>query len=778
MNPGEVTSARRPRPMPEPPLFSRDDILGGRLAIERRAGRVMNTIEARVSHMRSETRNAVEALFSGTEREFTRTFGDDYIRSLKMGMRAGDASGLPDLERFARHWKQLVPPEADSRAALIQVLGQRFGASPESAPQTLAAAGYGEPGVQASFARLYGLAVEDALRAMPPAVGRPAPSVNGTPDDAEEMALRDAESALEWMSVPAGTVLIREGDSSDYLYFIVSGRLRVTATVGTEQRVITDVGRGEIQGEMGVLTGEVRTASVTAMRDSEVVRLPQAEVLRMVYQSPRMLLRMNQILARRLRVEMAQKPRVPSLQMTISVIPLSPDAPVRELTRGIVRALERIGTVSHIDVERCEREFPRAGEGADSSSDGEFLAWLSEQESRHQFVVYEVSSLPGAWADLCIRQADRIAIVAAPGAKPDITNAERRIAELNASARLELVLVRESAGERPIDTRLWLENRKVTSHHNVVLSEPAHIARMARCISGHAVGLVLGGGGARGYAHIGAWRALEEAGIPVDIVGGTSVGAIMAAGMAMDQTPDQMDELGRLFAAARLRDLTLPLVSFFSSRELSRLLHTHAGNTRIEDLWRQFFAISTSLSRAEPVVHTKGPVWQAVRASAAIPGLFSPVPTADGDLLVDGAIMNNVPVDIMRELCERGPIIAINLSARNESGVRYDIGASVSGWRVLWSRLNPFAATVQAPSIFSTLLRTTEAGSTHRMRTSQVLGQADLLISPPVEPFKLFDFGSHRELIELGHRHVSAVLESWIVDNPEFKKRFVQPPPP
>ena len=224
MNPGEVTSARRPRPMPEPPLFSRDDILGGRLAIERRAGRVMNTIEARVSHMRSETRNAVEALFSGTEREFTRTFGDDYIRSLKMGMRAGDASGLPDLERFARHWKQLVPPEADSRAALIQVLGQRFGASPESAPQTLAAAGYGEPGVQASFARLYGLAVEDALRAMPPAVGRPAPSVNGTPDDAEEMALRDAESALEWMSVPAGTVLIREGDSSDYLYFIVSGR--------------------------------------------------------------------------------------------------------------------------------------------------------------------------------------------------------------------------------------------------------------------------------------------------------------------------------------------------------------------------------------------------------------------------------------------------------------------------------------------------------------------------------------------------------------------------
>ena len=774
---GEARNDRGAPPVAEPPFLSRDEILGGRLAIERRAGRVMNTIEARVSHMRTETRHAVEALFNGTEGEFTRTFGDDYLRSLKMGLRAGDAPSLADIERFTRHWRQLVPLEAEPRAALIQALADRFRASPESSPHALAATGYGEAEVHGAYARLYGTSLDEALRAsatQPEWPVRPAVSAD---DDAEEMALREAEAAVEWMSVPAGTVLIREGDSPDYLYFIVSGRLRVTATIGSALRVITDVGRGEIQGEMGVLTGEVRTASVTAMRDSEVVRLPQAEVLRMVYQSPRMLLRMNQILARRLRVEMAHTPRVPSLQMTIAVIPLSPDAPVRELTRAMVRVLERIGTVSHIDLERCEREFPRSGADADVSVDGELLAWLSEQESRHQFVVYEVSPLPGAWTDLCIRQADRIALVAAPGAKPDITAADRRVAELNASARQELVLIRGAVDTRPTDTRLWLQLRNVTTHHNVVLSEPSHIARFARRISGHAVGLVLGGGGARGYAHIGAWRALEEAGIPIDIVGGTSVGAIMAAGMAMDRTPDQMEELGRLFATARLKDLTLPLVSFFSSHEITRLLRANAGNVRIEDLWRKFFAISTSLTRAEPVVHTKGPVWQAARASAAIPGLFSPVPTADGDLLVDGAIMNNVPVDVMREMCERGPVIAINLSARAETGGQYGFGASVSGWRVLWSRLNPLAATIQTPSIFSTLLRTNEAGSTYRMRTSQVLSQADLLINPPVEQYRLFDFGSHRELIGLGYAHISAVLETWITENPEFKKRFVQAQP-
>ena len=757
-------------------FLSREDVLGGRLSVERRARRVVSTVEARVSHMRIETRLAVQALFSCRESEFTRTFGDDYIRSLRMGFRSSDAPGLRDIERFAHHWKQLVPPEPETRASFIQALAERFGASPTTAPDTLESAGYQDEAVRAAYQRLYGRPLDEGCFSEN-ASAPPIPRTETMSEEPEAAALSEAESVLEWLSVPAGTVLIREGDAPDYLYFIVSGRLRVTATSGTEQRVITDVGRGEIQGEMGVLTGEPRTASVTAMRDCEVVRLPQAEVLRMLYQSPRMLLRMNQILARRLRVELSRGPRISSPQMTIAVIPLTPTAPAHELTVAMVGVLERLGTVSYVHRERIEREFPRFQAGANPSADGEILAWLNEQELSHSCVVYQADPLPSPRTDLCIRQADRVALVAAPGASPDITDIERRVSELNASARLELVLIRPDNGSRPVDSRRWLQLRAVAAHHNVVLSEPSHVARFARRIAGHAIGLVLGGGGARGYVHIGACRALEEEGIPIDFVGGTSVGAIMAAGIATDRTPDEMDELGRLFATARLKDLTLPLVSFFRSREMTRLLHRHTASVRIEDLWRPFFAISTSLARAEPVVHTTGPLWQAARASSAIPGLFSPVPTASGDLLVDGGIMNNVPVDVMRTFCERGPVIAINLSARSEPTDHFSFGAEVSGWRVLWSRLNPFAQAIEAPSIFNTLLRTTEAGSAHRMRTTQVLSQADLLISPPVEQFRMLDFGSREELVALGHRHVAAALEQWLGENPDFKKKFVQASP-
>ena len=749
-------------------LISRHDILGGRLSTERRAGRVVSTIEARVAHMRAETRQAVHALFSGTETEFTRTFGDDYLRAVKMSAQFAAAPSLADIERFARQWKQLVPEDPDVRAAVIQSLVTRYGVSPETTPAALESVGYMTGVVQEAYQRLYTRPLDAAVFAD----ARPAPAPSSSAGDSQDAALADAEAALEWMSIPAGTALIREGDSPDYLYFVVSGRFRVTAEHGGEQRFIADVGRGELIGEMGVLTGEPRTASVIAMRDSEIVRLPQAEVLRLTYQSPRMLLRINQVLARRLRAELSHTPRVPSPRMTIAVVGLSPDADVKELSRSLVRELERLGPVSHISKERAEREFPRLNAGADPSLDGELLAWLSEQEARNYFVVYESARGPGAWADLCIRQADRIALVAAPGAAPGLTDTDHRVTQLNATARVELVLLHKSVEERPSNSRAWLKDRTVAAHHQVVLSDGPLVARFARRLSGNAIGLVLGGGGVRGYFHIGAWRAIEEAGLPIDIIGGTSVGALMGCGMVTDRTPDEMDELGHLFAGSKLKDLTLPIVSFFRSREISRLLRSHTDNVRIEDLWRPFFCVSTSLGHAEPVVHSRGPLWQAARASSAIPGLFSPVPTADGDLLVDGGVMNNVPVDVMRGLCERGPVIAINLSAKPEQAGHYEFGASISGWQVLASRINPFARPIQAPSIFSTLLRTTEAGSIHRTRTSEVLSMADLLLSPPVDQFRLLDFSSHDELIRLGYDWTKAALNDWFQRDVELKPRF------
>jgi NTE family protein/lysophospholipid hydrolase len=755
--------------MAESNFLSRADLLQGRLSTERKGARVLGTIEARVSHMRSESKLAVQALFSGREDEFKRTFGDDYLRSLKLGAQFAEAPALRDIERLAGTWRQLVPAEADTRAALINALIARYAVSPSTAPLTLDAAGFNDQAVRTAYQQLFRTAIEDITFPEPPA--EPPPASHEASSDLMAAALREAEEALEWMSAPAGTVLIREGDPPDYLYFIISGRLRITTGNGPELRQIADLGRGELVGEIGVLTGEQRTASATAMRDSEVVRLPQAEVLRMAYQSPQMLLRVNHILAQRLRVELTAKPRSKVLQLTIAVVALEPGAPVRDLTAVVVESLGRLGPVAHVTRERAEREFARIGAGVDPAEDGEFLAWLSEQETRNHFVVFEAENAPGRWTDLCIRQADRVALVARATAAEGTAPVEARITQLNPTARRELVLV-HADGSRPEGTRRWLDGRTLAAHHHVVVSDPTLTGRLARRLVGQSVGLVLGGGGARGYAHIGAWRAIEEAGIPVDMIGGTSVGAMMAAGMATGRNAREMEELGRIFASAGISDLTLPMVSFFSSRSVSSLLYEHSGGARIEDLWCRYFAVSTSLRRSEPVIHTRGPLWKAARASAAIPGLFPPVATADGDLLVDGGIMNNLPVDIMRSFCERGPVIAIDLSVQTERTEQYRFGTAVSGWGVLWSRLNPLARKVEAPSIFTTLLRTTEAGSVHRMRTGEVVRMADLVVHPPLEQVGLLDLRNSGALMQLGYEATAAALDRWLRENPEIGAKF------
>ena len=175
------------------------------------------------------------------------------------------------------------------------------------------------------------------------------------------------------------------------------------------------------------------------------------------------------------------------------------------------------------------------------------------------------------------------------------------------------------------------------------------MAYLARCLTGHALGLVLGGGGARGFAHIGVYRALVEASLHVDLVGGTSMGAIVTGVIGLGVDWRQMADIAASISSPlKLFDPTLPLVSLFSSGKVTQLTHMVYGDALIEDLWRPIYCVSSNLTRSTETVYRRGPLWKAVRASMAIPGIFAPV-LHEGDVQVDGAVMNNLPIDVMRE---------------------------------------------------------------------------------------------------------------------------------
>jgi NTE family protein/lysophospholipid hydrolase len=293
-------------------------------------------------------------------------------------------------------------------------------------------------------------------------------------------------------------------------------------------------------------------------------------------------------------------------------------------------------------------------------------------------------------------------------------------------------------------------------------------------VTGQAVGLVLSGGGARGHAHAGVLRALDEFGIEVDLIGGTSMGALIGGASARGASYAEIVDLMRRFSSRRrLLDPTLPLTSLFAARKVTRMLHAALGEASIEDLWRPFYCVSSNLTRAEAMIHREGPLWAAVRASLAIPGVYAPV-LHEGDVLVDGGAINNFPLDVMRDLGEAGTVIGVNASAPKDRVERYQFGAHVSGWQVLLSRLRLWPEPVRAPSLLATLLRTMELSGTPQLKSPAFLQLADMLILPATEKFGVLDFAEYAMIVEAGYRAARQEHDRWqrVVAEGKALRRF------
>jgi len=213
--------------------------------------------------------------------------------------------------------------------------------------------------------------------------------------------------------------------------------------------------------------------------------------------------------------------------------------------------------------------------------------------------------------------------------------------------------------------RAWLEVAPVTAHHHVRIGRRADFERVVRRLLGRSVGVVLGGGGARGIAHVGVLHALQEAGVPVDFIGGASMGSIFAAGWARGWNAEVMlAKVREVFSSKKaVVDLTFPAVALTVGAKLERVLRGLFEGLRIEDLWTPFFCTSTSLGRPGIVVHERGILWESIRASVSLPAIFPPVRSGN-DLLVDGGVLDNLPVATMVRLCDGGPWSASAMAAR------------------------------------------------------------------------------------------------------------------
>lgn len=571
-------------------------------------------------------------------------------------------------------------------------------------------------------------------------------------------AFRELEAAVEWRRVGAGEVLIRQGEASDAMYVVVTGRFR-TVVKGPDggDVAVRETGAFSTLGELGLLADLPRSATVLALRDAEVIRLGREAFRAFSLRHPEALLKVASIVAERQmnghapRVRASNPASAPG-GLTFAILPLTSSLEARALGRTLAEDLGRLGQTLALDRAAFDERHGRKGAGETPLSGPLSLAVdvsLRELEDRTRYLLLDAGSEWTPWTERCLRRADRILLVADSAARPLPGDIEERLVALKLPARTELVFVHPASTTDPQGTAEWLSRRDIADHHHVRVGNRRDEERLARRLAGRGVGLVLGGGGARGVAHIGVIRAVEEAGIAVDLVGGTSMGSVVAAGYALHGCAAPLVSLAETFSdPSKIYDRTLPLVSLMSGGKLLRLLKALYGDRAIEDLWMPYFSISTNLTRARIDVDRRGPLWRAVRKSMSIPGVFPPI-VEDGEVIVDGGVVDNFPVERMASRADCGTVIGVNVAPAVDKVKPYRFGPELSGWQVLRGRVLPWAKKMRAPSLVGSLLRTQEINSVMALRSG--LRFVDLLVEPSVDGFRMNEYDRHVELIAAGY---------------------------
>jgi lysophospholipid hydrolase len=588
----------------------------------------------------------------------------------------------------------------------------------------------------------------------------------GERDAAELAALLPQVERLE---LKRGDVLFRQGEDADRMFVVISGRLRIVArdADGTET-FVDEIGRGDTVGERSLLIGDVRAATVYALRDTAVgvITRPLFENLKRQY--PEVMARLAHIALHRMQRRAATPNAFHAADaVSFAVLPVGVPrggVPLAAFAKRLTSALSAGGsTALHLSSARLDGLLGTPGLAqveAGQSSEPMLAAWLQRQEHGYSYVIYQADDAWSPWTERCLRMADRVLLVGLGASAPVPTELDEPLARHSDPTATELVLLQPDHVLRPSGTAAWLARYPAADHHHIRLGRTSDFDRFVRRSTGRGLGLVLGGGGARGFAHIGVFRALAECGVAVDLVGGTSMGAILSGTFAMGLSYRDTLKLARQLASPlKLFDPTVPVVSLFASGKVTRLLKRLFGDTQIEDLWMPCFCVSSNLTHAVAMVHRRGPLWKAVRASMAIPGIFSPM-LAEGDLLVDGGVLNNLPIDVMQRLNHDGPIIAVNVFPDVDLLRDYRFGPSISGWQALASKLNPLRRQDDgAPLMLESLVRVLALNDVHQAKTKRAF--ADVYIRPPVEKYNILDFGAYAQIANIGYRSARQALEDW-----------------
>ncbi len=529
-------------------------------------------------------------------------------------------------------------------------------------------------------------------------------------DDASLAMLLDR---ARWFSLAGGLELFRQGDAPDGLYFVLSGRLIVVRNDAFGEEVVGYVRAGDPVGEMSLLARESRSASAYALRDTELLAVDPADAEWLLDNCADFAHALaNSIVAR------ARHPAssfVRARPRVFALIGTSPSIDIEQRARTLARAIERYGRRAALI------------EAPDRLAEGEF----EDIESAHDVTLLTARVGDSFEYRFALRHADRFLVFARQDARPPrpFPLSPTEDSPARKFRLVDIAMLHEGAKSGSVAD--WVD--AVDAHRVFHVSGRRTEERLARAIAGCSVGIVMSGGGARAYAHIGAIKAIRERRVPIDFLGGASMGAVIAACVAMGWDDAEIEGRVRdaFVTSNPLGDHVLPVVALTRGLRVEERLKRHFGDTLIEDLELPFFCTSSEMTRGVTRIHRRGLLRDALRASISLPGILPPVVT-EGELLVDGAVMNNFPTDLMNSL-HRGVTIGIDVA--REGSISPEAFADPPGF-LSWVWRHGFRS---APPIVSLLMR----AATSRQETRPKDSPADILIAPPVAGVQLRDWKSY-----------------------------------
>ncbi|MCW7498501.1 cyclic nucleotide-binding domain-containing protein [Leptospira levettii] len=580
--------------------------------------------------------------------------------------------------------------------------------------------------------------------------------------------ISELEQQMEWIFLPGGETLMRQGDKADGMYVVVNGSL--VYEVRNDQGLVVSTGnfsKGDIIGEMALLTGEPRTATVVATLSCEIVKISTVAFEAVFSKHPPSMLAITKLIADRFTKDRMGKRTVKKTRSIITLFPLQKDLSVRDFAHNLANALKKNGRTIIVESKDFKK---KKGDREHVVSD--ILESLYHLQDTHDFLILCPDFDDKLWTETILHHTNRILLLS-DAKKADVLSPEE-IRFLGDSEEThgpirELVLLYSDPNEKPKNISNLTKIRKTDVVRHIRTYSHHGFESLTRFITGRSIGLALGGGGAKGFAHIGLIKAMQEENIPIDMIGGTSAGALMASIYALGNDAPSLERIAKALMSDKktLNDYTIPVVSLIRGKKFNTVIKSFVGETMIEDLWLPYFAVATSLSKAQKVIIDRGPLWKALRASASIPGILPPF-FENNELLVDGAMLDNIPGAVMRE---KGAdfVISVALASEGDSAAdelfgriypKNNSGALPSALRLLFKRLFRKAQNFkEAPNLLSLLMRATFVASDAAM--AQAKAESDIFAELPVEQYGLFDWKKFYELVEIGYRYGKTNAKTW-----------------